>query len=289
MRKEIKEIFPKWCSNMEQGKYTTALTDDLDSLVGCAIEKKVRGNEINYFYDFNKIYIMDHEDKRKAIGVDLAIHEGKSWCNHVVRIGHDDYINPETANMNAIYNIHRDNYFKKYAMSTTLTMWSYYNLPLPTTKEGKLLLLAIDSSFLGHYDERFKEVHNEWLRRLGFSELIDLLDEFNKKDFFQIIEIYETKSKISVNKEGFLTTKLPIDEISKLLELPIELPKGEFLLRNEFEVGTGSSFIVCSKDNLSLSKKVISFALVGKNSFKYTYKERKKKSKTAQWLKLIRG
>lgn len=168
MKEVLKERFPAWCLNMEKGQHTLVLTDDLDSLLGCAIEKYVKNNEINYFYNFNKIYVTNWQDERKAIGIDLAIHKGKSWCNHVVRINEDDYVNPQTANINAALKVHRGNYFKKYAMSTAITMWSYYDLPLPESKEGKILLLAIDSGFLGHYDKRFKDVHNQYLKLLDF-------------------------------------------------------------------------------------------------------------------------
>src|SRR5690606_37808525 len=76
MKDKLKERFPEWCSDFTQGQYNTILTDDLDSLLGCAIEKHVKGNEVNYFYEFDNLYIADQTDKRKAIGIDLALHKG---------------------------------------------------------------------------------------------------------------------------------------------------------------------------------------------------------------------
>jgi len=268
MKQKIKERFPEWCSNYEQGQNSTILTDDLDSLLGCAIEKYVKGNDINYFYNFNKLFVADKTDNRKAIGIDLALHKGKSWCNHVVRIKEDDYVNPQTANINALLKVHSGNYFKKYAMSTVLTMWSFYNLPLPETKEGKMLLLCIDSGYLGHYDERFKGVHTAYLELLGFPELIDLLNETSKYEYSLLQRKYDTKAKIQLNKDGHLTTTLPLAELQGLFGIPLELPTQQFTLRNQFKDGEGTVYQTKSKDQLN---NIISFAMTGKNKFKYTY------------------
>lgn len=269
MNEKLKDSFPLWCSNMEQGQNTLMLTDDLDSLMGCAIEKYVKGNDINYFYNFNRIYVADRSDERKAIGIDLALHRGKSWCNHVVRINKDDYVNPQTANINVINNIHSGNYTTKYAMSTALLMWSYYGLPLPKTREGKMLLLAIDSGFLGHYDDRFKQVHNEYLRQLGFDELIDLLNETDKWEFGELQRKYNTKAKIQLNNEGYLQTTLPLAELQGFFDFPLELPTQQFTLRNQFEDSMGSTYSIKSKNQID--KTIISFALTGRNKFKFTY------------------
>lgn len=268
MENKLKERFPDWCFNYEQEQNTLILTDDLDSLLGCAIEKFVKGNEINYFYNFNKLYVADKSDERKTIGIDLALHKGKSWCNHVVRINEDDYVNPLTANINAVLNIHSGNYFKKYAMSTALLMWSFYNLPLPKTKEGKMLLLCVDSGYLGHYDDRFKDVHNEYLKLLGFEELIDLLNETSKFEFEMLQGKYKTKAKIQLNNEGYLHTNLPLAELQGFFDVPLELPTQKFTLRNQFRTLDGFTNQVRSKEQLQGN--MISFALTGTKKFKYT-------------------
>lgn len=268
MKQILKERFPEWCSNMERNQFTTILTDDLDSLLGCSIEKYVKGNDINYFYNFNRLYVADKSDERKAIGIDLALHKGKSYCNHVVRINENDYVNPQTANINALLKVHSGNYFKKYAMSTTLTMWSFYDLPLPTTKEGKMLLLCIDSSYLGHYDDRFKDVHNAYLRLLGFDELIDILNETTKFDYELLQGRYKTKAKIQLNNDGYLQTNLPLAELQGFFDFSIELPTQQFMLRNQFKESQGNTNAIRSKEQL---ENLVSFALTGKRKFKYTY------------------
>lgn len=268
MKAILKDKFPQWCSDMERNQNTLMLTDDFDSLLGCAIEKHVKGNEINYFYNFNKIFVADREDKRKAIGIDLAIHKGKSWCNHVVRINENDYVNPETANINALLKVHSGNYTKKYAMSTALTMWSFYGLPLPKTKEGKMLLLCVDSSFLGHYNDSFKSIHNQYLQLLGFDELVDLLNQTTKSEYFNLQRKFNTKAKIQLNREGYLQTDLPLAELQGFFDFPIELPTQQFTLRNTFKEAKGYTQTTRSKDELN---NLVSFALTGKREFKYTF------------------
>lgn len=267
MKKKLKDLFPAWCGEFEQGQNTLILTDDLDSLVGCAIEKFVKGNEINYFYNFNKLHVADREDSRKAIGIDLALHKGKSWCNHVVRINKDDYVNPQTANINALLKVHSGNYTKKYAMSTALLMWSYYGLPLPETDEGKMILLSIDSSFLGHYSKGFQATHNAYLDLLGLGELIDLLNKTEKSAYFEIQRKYSTKGKIYLNRSGILDTNLPLAELQGFFAFPLELPNHSFTLRNKFQTKSAETWQYQSKDKI---EGLVSFALTGRNKMKFT-------------------
>ncbi|MED0665308.1 hypothetical protein P4T04_03155 [Bacillus badius] len=267
MKTEIKKQFPEWCSNMEQGTHATILQGDLDSLLGCAIEKLVKGNEINYFYDFSKLYVADRTNKRKAIGIDLALHRGKSYCNHVVSIRKDDYVNPLTANLNVINKIHSNNYFDKYAGSTALMMWSYYGLPLPESEEGKMLLLCIDSGFKGHYNPDYRKAHSKHLIDMGFGELIDLLNSKIEFDFELLQGKFKTKANIVLTDKGYLKTQLPLDELSGVFGLPLELPDKQFTLRNTFTSLKGDTWATPSKDKL---ENLISFALTGKRKFKYT-------------------
>jgi len=144
-------------------------------------------------------------------------------------------------------------------------MWAYYNLPLPKTKEGKMLLLAIDSGFLGHYNNNFKDTHNAYLRLMGFGELIDLLEETPKGKFFDIQDKYNTKAKIYLNDDGYLHTTLPLAELEGLFGVPLELPSSKFTLQYEFESHFASSNI--QKESIS---NLVSLAVTGKNKVKYT-------------------
>lgn len=267
MQKILKDKFPSWCSDFTRGHNTTVLTDDIDSLLGASIENYIKGNNINYFYDFNNLYIMDQNDKRQAIGIDLALHIGKCWDNHVVSISSNDEVNPESANVNAIFKVSSENYTNKYAMSTVLTMWSYYNLPLPKTKEGKMILLAIDSGFLGHYNSTFQSIHTKYLELLEFTELIDLLNQSTKSDFYNIQDQYRLKSKININENGYLDTKLPLAELQGFFNFKVELPRQQFTLSHSFK---NNKISISQIKSISQLDNLISFALTRKTEVKYT-------------------
>ncbi|MEB2264154.1 hypothetical protein LAV77_05010 [Priestia megaterium] len=268
MKNKLKTLFPDWCADYEKSKYSTILTDDLDSLMTCAIERHVKSNDINYFYNFNELYVSDRSDKRKPIGCDLALVKGRSWCNHVVRIKKDDTVNPQTANINALLKVSRENYTKKYAGSAALTAWSYYDLPLPKTREGQLLLMSIDSAYLGHYSPYFKSTHNAYLDMMGFPQLIDLLNNTTVKEFKDIKQKYNTYSKIKLDPHGNLTTQLNLQEIQKLFDFEIALPERQFQLRNKFEYVKDEN--ITNTDSKDGIPNLISFALVYKNTASYT-------------------
>lgn len=266
MEQKLKEQFPKWCSSNKE--FSTVLTNDIDSLLGCMIEQMVTGNDINYFYDFNSLFVMDKYIQKPLLGIDLA-NNGCCWDNHVTLIDENDKINPNSANLNTINRINKDNYFTKYAGSTALLMWSYYGLSLPETDEGKIALLSIDSAFLGHYDSRFKYIHNNYFEQLGFTELIDLLNRTSKNDYFNIQQEYKIKAPIKLNENGILVTQLPLAELQGIFDVPIELPKQLFTKSHRWQSKNGQFKNINSKRDLE--GKVISFALTGKNKFSYTY------------------
>ena len=271
MKKEFKEKFPQWVFSSED--FVVCLSDDLDSLVGASILKQVKGWEIKHFYDFNNFYSIDG-DKRKTVGVDIALENGMTFDNHVVRLSKYDKVNPLSANPNIIEDISRENYTSKYAMSTTLLIWSLYDLPLPKTDEGKLLLLSIDSSYLGHYTN-FRHIQNQWLKKLGFEELIEIQEKYTLKDFANIKKKYDSSMKI-ILVEGKLETNINLEDISKELDINIELPQEKFKLRKSFN---RTKFNLCNKTYCSKSrvakkfqKEIFSLALTSKHTISLTFK-----------------
>lgn len=265
MNKRLKEQFPEWC--FENKPLSVTLTNDIDSLLGCTIEKIVKGNEINYFYDFDKVYVMDKNVCKPTLGIDLAFTTGRCWDNHVTRMRKDSKVNPNSANINSILNISGDNYFSKYAGSTAMLMWSFYGLPLPETKLGKMLLLSVDSAFLGHYDSRYKKVHNNYLRMLGFEELIDLLNETNKQGYYDLIREYKLHESIEIDEQGYLQTNLPLSVLSEALETELELPSQPLTLLNSFKsVGRA----VKGDEIGELNSNIVSFALTNRKFYKFT-------------------
>ena len=93
-------------------------------------------------------------------------------------------------------------------MSTAL-LWSLYDLPLPSTEDGKLMLMAIDSSYLGYYDYkgRFRETQCNWLEKMGMEEIIRLQERHTAIDFEEVKRRYDSSKKILLNDSGFLKRK----------------------------------------------------------------------------------
>ncbi|WP_409174836.1 hypothetical protein [Brevibacillus fortis] len=241
------------------------MSDDLDSLLGAKLLELVKGYVVNYFYNFRKLYVADKGNKKKAIGVDIALMEGKTWDNHITLMQPSrDSINEQSANLNSIFQIDSENYTAKYAGSTCLQIWSYYDIPLPPTDVGKMILLAIDSTYLGHYIPRFQHTQNEYLEMMSMTELIDLLNKYDKRDFEKIKKQFCTNHKIFVRNNGFLRTSIKLDEIGDILNLDLSLPDKSFVLFRNFK---DDQFTLSSE----LKGQVFSLALTNANGGKYTY------------------
>ena len=169
MKEKYKEKLPQWYT--DDGKYDLILTDDIDSLLSCAILKQVKNWDIEYvmlFKTSNKDidYMgITSNATNEAVGVDLALHKGKSFDNHVSRLLPTDPLNEECINLNMINDITRQNYFKKYNLSTVLLLWSLYKLPIPESEEGKMILLTIDSSYYSFFSgySSFRDMNKYWL------------------------------------------------------------------------------------------------------------------------------
>lgn len=224
MEEELRSLFPKWVDDPTAGKYLLCLGDDLDSLAGCSLLHELKGYEVNYFYDFNKLYVLDREVKKSAIGVDMALIEGKCWDNHVVKIHRNDEVNPQSANINALLGYHQSNFTDKFCGSTVLQMYAYYGLPLPKTFIGKRALLCIDSTYLGFYREAFKDTCISHLEKLGLYQLVHVLEQSTELEFKILQKDFNMKSKIILSKDKQLQTKMDLVTLGRLLDLDLTLP-----------------------------------------------------------------
>lgn len=274
MKNEVYDLVPQWIK--DGGDYSIMVGDDIDSLTTAMVLRKVFGWEINWFYDFHNVYVMDKENKKERVGVDMALEKGKTIDNHTVLLRPNDYVNNESVNMNTFYKVSRENYTSKYAMSTLLTAWSLLGLPLPKTDEGKKILLAIDSSFKGHYTKKFKDAHDEWLIKLGFEELIDFLAIYTKYDELNetMRERYGLSKKIFMNKAGQLVnTGINLEGIAEHLDLEIELPHCSFELVRKLHRGNINIRDFERQNNgkpLVKNNRVFSFALTYRDSASFT-------------------
>jgi len=217
MKQEYREMFPSWV-NDKYTEYTLCLSNDIDSLLSCIYLKQIKGYKISHFYDFTGTY--KRLDSKKVIGVDISLHRGKCWDNHVTMLHKDDYCNPDSANLNNILGISRENYFNKYCGSTLLEILSYYDVDISNySEEAKMILLAIDSTFKGYYSiyENDNKANRFYLCDvLEFEELYNVLETHNQKDFIEIIKKYNLNSTISINQNGILETDINLAELSKV-------------------------------------------------------------------------
>ncbi|PEP74103.1 hypothetical protein COL32_08920 [Bacillus pseudomycoides] len=250
------------------------MSDDIDSLVGATILKQVKEWEVQHFYDFHNLYSTNKKDLRKAVGVDIALVNGRTFDNHVTMLSSNSKPNIMSANPNIIERISIDNYTDKYAMSTALLLWSLYDLPLPSTEDGKLMLMAIDSSYLGYYDYkgRFRETQCNWLEKMGMEEIIRLQERHTLTDFIEVKRRYDSSEKIFLNDSGFLETKMNLEGISQLLELDIILPNKQFEIRKEFTRKIYDLKSGCTYDNQIVNShyKPFSYALTSKKKLNMT-------------------
>ncbi|MGF9738588.1 hypothetical protein ABEX38_14310 [Priestia megaterium] len=269
MKQEFKNKFPQWV--FEDNDFTVCLSDDIDSLVGATIIKKVKGWETEHFYDFHNLYSTDKTDKRKAVGVDIALVKGMTFDNHVTMLSATSQPNLQSANPNVIEGISRDNYTSKFAMSTALLLYALYDIPLPSTEDGKLMLMAIDSSFLGYY-KGFKKIQCEWLEKFGMEEMIRLQERHQLTDFAEVKRIYNSSEKILLNEHGLLETNMNLEGISHLLELDIILPEKQFQTRKEFERRMYTLKQTSTYDNGVIENhyKPFSYALTSKHKLNIT-------------------
>ncbi|WP_031314119.1 hypothetical protein [Caldanaerobacter subterraneus] len=262
MREDIKKLFPEWTNS--DNYYDLCLTDDIDSLLSCIFLKRIKGYEINYFYDFTNIY-STNKATNQVIGVDTDLVKGKCWGNHVVIEK-----NKESANLNRVLNISSKNYTNKYAGSTLLTILSYYDVDIShLSEEALMILLCIDSAFLGFYDAKFKEVHKYYLGDiLQFPELLEVEERHTKKEFEGIQKKYRLKEKIKINKEGMLYTDIALPELEAVLGIPIQLPDIKFYPRKTFQTDlTTQEYYTTIKNFVN----IFSSAMIKKNSIKFSF------------------
>lgn len=268
MKQELKQKYPIWCADQEFGKFDTVLGDDIDTLLGCSLLKAIKGYNINWFYDFHDMFGINLTNCKEPIGVDMALVKHKCWDNHLTMMSASDYFNPQSANINNIKKNHRGHYGNKYAGSTLLQIWSYYDIPLPQSERGKAILLSVDVAFKGHYHKRFNYIHNHYLRELGFEELIDVLNRHTMDEMYKVIYAYNLHGKIRINEDGILQTNINLAELQGFFDFDISLPTDEFKHVRAYK-RKGEDIV--GKKTYDMDK-IFSFALTAQNHVSFTEK-----------------
>ena len=270
MRDEYEQLLPDWYNGSEE--HDLVLSDDIDSLASCAVLNMVKGWKIKYFYDFNTIYADKkvRNGRNKRCWVDIATYKGRAFDNHVSKITVWDDWNKNMINLNQMCQVTNENYTDKYAGSTLLTVWSVYNLPLPETEEGKMLLLCIDSAYKGFYSDRFHDIQKHYLVDvMGLDGLYDVLQRHTADEFEDLIGKYALRKKIAY-WDGEIDTYLPLDKIGEALGIDLNiLPKSKFGVCARLEqIQEDIKSDDCCVDDISSDIRTL--AIVYKNKVKYS-------------------
>ncbi|MFD1675952.1 hypothetical protein [Alicyclobacillus fodiniaquatilis] len=244
------------------------LTNDLDSHWSCKIGEQVKGYKINYFYDFSKVYRIN-ESALTPVGMDVSLCKGRCWDNHVAVF--NGLYNKQSANINNLLGISRENYTDKYALSTLLQLISYYKAIdfRSLTDEQKIGLWVIDSAYLGHYKKAFQKTHNEFIEILELQELATVLDKYRLIDFERFKLTYNTNGEIWITSDGTLETDIDLDGLQKIyLNVDLSLPTEKFSLFKEY--GEPVELDVSKRAIYRPKGTIVSIAYTRKNIVKYT-------------------
>lgn len=275
---------PQWYKDTKD--YELILTDDIDSLLSCAILEHVKGWHIEQtmlfkasgskdtiLYDY--LGVTENSTQKDEIGVDLALTRGKCFDNHVTRLNYQDKGNLESINPNIMDHVNRNNYWKKYAMSTVLLLWSIYDLPKENlSDELMMMLLTIDASYVGYYDEYFRQYTKHYLVDvLDLPEFYRCLSRHKKHEFMDIQRKYKLKEKIGA-KKGYLETDIKIDAINKLLarntKIKITLPTAHFSAHKTF-IDVGMGITHCQPNSIEeIESDIFCYALTTKHFLNYS-------------------
>lgn len=235
-----------WKNTIDKNNDFLVLSNDIDSLLSCAILQHKFGLDIGYFMDFKKLYKSQDLDLtgKKGIGVDLDVLQGRTFSNHKLI-----YDNPKAINLNS----EGGRYIDKYPFSTVILVMYTYNIDFNKFNDEQLkLLISIDSGYLGHYSDFFRPIHDKWLERMGLDKIRRILERTEKSELDNLQRELKLKATIAVNADGILETNIDITRIEKILGLKIELPKDKLKLSQVYEtkVMTVNEFKKLDKDTI---------------------------------------
>lgn len=200
--------------------------NDLDGLLTGMLCRHFLGWKTVGVYDLENIW--REEKYQKKLSVPIYVDLDITYPN-IKSIGHHMLIetNKNAINVNNVFGINSSNFTKKYPLGTVLFLMWLFNIPLPKNREAKLLLLIADSAWLSY--SRYKENVTNWIKKMGFDELLDILNDINtEKEIEEKILplLYGRNKQCSFTaKEGkfiFKRTKTSIIPLIKELENILE-------------------------------------------------------------------
>lgn len=189
--------------------------DDIDSYLSSALLQKYRSIKNCGLYDFSKLMLDKHtyktnKDKIIGVDVDFANHiDIPSVSNHVLKVKEGQEVNSLSVNNHITWD-----YYDKSLFSTTLYLYYLLDIPLPESEIGKMILLAIDSTYLawykytrpvllkqgeiGQYTIQNRKTLTGYLEQYDMTEMIDVLNKRTEKDFRELQRILGIKQEIEV-------------------------------------------------------------------------------------------
>ena len=273
MKVKYLQKVPTWYSDFT--KYDVVLSDDLDGIVSTSALKFAKNWNVEYFYDFSKLYVTGQtyfkENKNATrVWADVAItRQEKTFDNHISRKNLKDKLNKFCINPNVLTDVTNENYYDKYCGSSALLIWSLYNIPLPKTELGKMLLLAIDSTFKGFYcGSNFKERNRFYLCDvLGFEELYEVEKRHSREEFYELISKYNLNAKTKIDSDGYLHTDLDLEFLSREMGIELSIPTDKcFVEWRDLEKHKVNNFYGKVAD----IERLITLAYTGKNFVMYS-------------------
>ena len=118
---------------------------------------------------------------------------------------------------------------------------SLYDLPLPETEEGKMLLLTIDSTFLGYWNPKFEDKFRDRNKFFlcdvfGLEELYKVQERHTYDEFKEVQIKYGANANIAF-ADGRLHTMLDIDRISEALGVELNILEDDrFFLWTKYKI-----------------------------------------------------
>lgn len=277
MQKNIRDSYPNWTNEINSNKYNIGFTADMDGLLCSAFARHHLGLEVNKFYDFRRLYTTDQSDKRETIYFDCAITKGKTFDNHFTRLGKDTPYNEQSANINNVTGVHVGRYTDKFAMSTLIQLYAIYDIPLPSSLQGKLILLCCDVGFKGYYNADFRDTFLHYLKVFDMMELVEVLEQFSVQQMYEIMlraqmnmSIHQQNGLLSIhmnNKNPYgakwfnFETGMDLDWFTQHLGYPVELPRQKFEVVETFTTKTIDTWEISQYINQNL----FSYAFINKN------------------------
>lgn len=209
----------KWCLSINPNDHFLVLTNDIDSLLSCVYLSNLFNVEIGGYYDFKNIYTKKGFDttNKKAIWVDADMTRGYCFGNHPTIIK-----NKEAVNLN--HYIYSDrNYKNKYAGSTLNMLIAIYD-PFCFSRFTPLQLkhlMAIDSAYLGYYNNYFKEKWLYWHMDILDIFLIDHRMPLQAQEIADIIDNNNLKRTFTMNEDRLYNNNINYQHLLDVLKWDI--------------------------------------------------------------------